>query len=138
MREPTSIADAMAGADAVVNAVSAYVEKGGVTFEFVHVQGAETVAREAVRLGVARLVLISALVPIPSRGHPTFVPGDVVNWQSRRRFQMLPSSVRVPCSVRATHCSAHSPTSPCSEHAARSVAVARVSSQSMWKTWRRQ
>ena len=33
VREPTSIAAAMAGADAVVNAVSAYVEKGGVTFE---------------------------------------------------------------------------------------------------------
>ena len=48
VREPTSIAAAMAGADAVVNAVSAYVEKGGVTFEAVHVQGAETVAREAV------------------------------------------------------------------------------------------
>ena len=35
VREPTSIAAAMAGADAVVNAVSAYVEKGGVTFESV-------------------------------------------------------------------------------------------------------
>jgi uncharacterized protein YbjT (DUF2867 family) len=61
VREQTSVAAAMAGADAVVNAVSAYVEKGGVTFESVHVQGAETVAREAVRLGIARLVLISGI-----------------------------------------------------------------------------
>jgi uncharacterized protein YbjT (DUF2867 family) len=61
VRDKTSVAAALAGADAVVNAVSAYVEKGGVTFETVHVQGAETVAREAVRLGVARLVLISGL-----------------------------------------------------------------------------
>lgn len=61
VRDKTSVAAALVGADAVVNAVSAYVEKGGVTFETVHVQGAETVAREAVRLGVARLVLISGL-----------------------------------------------------------------------------
>jgi len=61
VREQTSVAAATAGADAVVNAVSAYVEKAGVTFESVHVQGAETVAREAIRLGVARLVLISGL-----------------------------------------------------------------------------
>src|ERR1700674_5549839 len=61
VRDKTSVAAALAGADAVVNAVSAYVEKGGVTFETVHVQGAETIAREAVRLGVARLVLISGL-----------------------------------------------------------------------------
>ena len=70
VREPTSIAAAMAGADAVVNAVSAYVEKGGVTFESVHVQGAETVAREAVRLGVARLVLISGLGADPQSRSP--------------------------------------------------------------------
>ena len=70
VREPTSIAAAMAGADAVVNAVSAYVEKGGVTFESVHVQGAEAVAREAVRLGVARLVLISGLGADPQSRSP--------------------------------------------------------------------
>lgn len=46
VREQTSVAAAMAGADTVVNAVSAYVEKSGVSFEAVHVQGAETVARE--------------------------------------------------------------------------------------------
>jgi uncharacterized protein YbjT (DUF2867 family) len=61
VRKQTSIAAAMAGADAVVNAVSAYVEKGGVTFDSVHMQGAETVAREAVRLGVTQLVHISGL-----------------------------------------------------------------------------
>jgi len=70
VREPTSIAAAMAGADAVINAVSAYVEKGGVTFESVHVQGAETVAREAVRLGVARLVLISGIGADPQSRSP--------------------------------------------------------------------
>jgi uncharacterized protein YbjT (DUF2867 family) len=47
VRDRTSVAAALAGADAVVNTVSAYVEKGGVTFEAVHVQGAETGARSA-------------------------------------------------------------------------------------------
>src|ERR1700674_1548272 len=70
VRDKTSVAAALAGADAVVNAVSAYVEKGGVTFETVHVQGAETVAREAVRLGVARLVLISGLGADPQSRSP--------------------------------------------------------------------
>lgn len=70
VRDQTSVAAAMAGADAVVNAVSAYVEKGDVTFEAVHVQGAEMVAREAGRLGVARLVLISGLGANPQSPSP--------------------------------------------------------------------
>ena len=70
VREQTSVAAAMAGADAVVNAVSAYVEKGGVSFEAVHVQGAETVAREVVRLGVARLVHISGIGADPQSRSP--------------------------------------------------------------------
>jgi uncharacterized protein YbjT (DUF2867 family) len=39
VRDQASVAAAIAGADAVVNTVSAYVEKNGVTFEAVHVQG---------------------------------------------------------------------------------------------------
>ena len=35
VRDQASVAAAIAGADAVVNAVSAYIEKGGVTFEAV-------------------------------------------------------------------------------------------------------
>src|SRR5262245_49651848 len=61
VRDQASVAAAVAGVDAVVNAVSAYVEKGGVTFEAVHVQGAESVAREAAAAGVARFVLISGI-----------------------------------------------------------------------------
>ena len=61
VRDQASVAAAIAGADAVVNTVSAYVEKGGVTFEAVHVQGAETVARETVAAGVPRLVLVSGI-----------------------------------------------------------------------------
>ena len=40
VRDQASVSAAVAGANAVVNMVSAYVEKGGVTFEAVHVQGA--------------------------------------------------------------------------------------------------
>jgi uncharacterized protein YbjT (DUF2867 family) len=61
VRDQASIAAVVAGADAVVNAVSTYVEKGPVTFESIHERGAETVAREAVAAGVARLVLVSGI-----------------------------------------------------------------------------
>jgi uncharacterized protein YbjT (DUF2867 family) len=70
VRDQTSVAAAIAGADAVVNTVSAYVEKSGVTFEAVHVQGADTVAREAVAAGVARLVLVSGIGADPESGSP--------------------------------------------------------------------
>ena len=70
VRDQTSVAAAIAGADAIVNTVSAYVEKSGVTFEAVHVQGAETVAREAVAAGVARLVLVSGIGADPDSSSP--------------------------------------------------------------------
>ena len=70
VRDQASVAAAIAGADAVVNTVSAYVEKGGVTFEAVHVQGAQTVAREAVAAGVARLVLVSGIGADADSGSP--------------------------------------------------------------------
>jgi len=70
VRDQASVAAALAGADAVVNTVSTYVEKGGATFEAVHVQGAETVAREAVAAGVARLVLVSGIGADADSGSP--------------------------------------------------------------------
>ena len=70
VRDQASVAAAIKGTDAVVNTVSAYVEKGGVTFEAVHVQGAETVAREAVAAGVARLVLVSGIGADANSGSP--------------------------------------------------------------------
>ena len=70
VRDQASVAAAIAGADAVVNTVSAYVEKGGVTFETVHVQGAQTVAREAIAAGVTRLVLVSGIGADPDSSSP--------------------------------------------------------------------
>ncbi|MGH8700309.1 MAG: complex I NDUFA9 subunit family protein [Burkholderiales bacterium] len=65
VRDQASVAAAVAGADAVVNAVSAYLEKGDATFESVHERGARTVAREAAAAGVARLVLVSGIGASP-------------------------------------------------------------------------
>jgi uncharacterized protein YbjT (DUF2867 family) len=70
VRDQTSVAAAIAGADAVVNAVSAYFENGGVTFEAVHERGAATVAREAVAAGIARLVLVSGIGADPESRSP--------------------------------------------------------------------
>lgn len=65
-----SVAVAVAGADAVVDAVSAYIEKGGVTFESVHVIGAEMLARASAAAGVARFVLVSGIGADPQSGSP--------------------------------------------------------------------
>ena len=70
VRDQASVAAAVAGADAVVNAVSAYLEKGEVTFESVHERGAGTVAREAAAAGVARLVLVSGIGASPESASP--------------------------------------------------------------------
>lgn len=70
VRDPASVAAAVAGADAVVNVVSAYVEKRGVSFESVHVQGARTLAEEAAAAGVARLVLVSGIGADPQSKSP--------------------------------------------------------------------
>jgi uncharacterized protein YbjT (DUF2867 family) len=70
VRYPAAVATAVAGADAVVDAVSAYVETGGVTSEAVHERGAETLAREAAAAGVARFVLVSGIGADPESASP--------------------------------------------------------------------
>ncbi len=70
VRDRAAVAAAVAGADAVVNAVSAYVEKGVVTFEAIHEKGAEAMAREAAAAGVGRLVLISGIGADPESRSP--------------------------------------------------------------------
>src|SRR5262245_27175658 len=54
-----SVRKALAGADAVVNAVSLYVERGSDTFRSVHVDAARDVARTAREAGVQRLIHVS-------------------------------------------------------------------------------
>lgn len=61
-----SVRRAVEGAVAVVNAVSLYAEKGGATFDGVHVEGAARVARCAGEAGAEVLVHISGLGTDPA------------------------------------------------------------------------
>ena len=56
-----SVADALAGAYGVVNAVSLYVENEEETFHSVHVDAAQRVATQALRADVNRLIHISGI-----------------------------------------------------------------------------
>jgi uncharacterized protein YbjT (DUF2867 family) len=61
IHDERSVADAVAGAYGVVNAVSLYVEHGRETFHSVHVESAQRVAAQARLAGVERLVHISGI-----------------------------------------------------------------------------
>jgi len=61
IHDERSVADALAGAYGVVNAVSLYLERGQETFHSVHVESAQRVAAQARRAGVQRLVHISGI-----------------------------------------------------------------------------
>lgn len=61
VNDKASIAAAVGGAWAVVNAVSLYVERGPDTFRSVHVAAAERVAAMALRSGVERLAHLSGI-----------------------------------------------------------------------------
>ncbi|MGH6946416.1 MAG: complex I NDUFA9 subunit family protein [Kiloniellales bacterium] len=61
VRDEATVAAALAGADATVNAVALYVERGRETFRAVHVEGAGRVARLAAAAGIKRLVHVSGI-----------------------------------------------------------------------------
>lgn len=61
IRDDASVAAAIAGADAVVNAVGTYRQSGKQTYDNVHVAGAQRIAEAATANGVARLVHISGI-----------------------------------------------------------------------------
>jgi NADH dehydrogenase len=61
IQDERSVADALAGAYGVVNAVSLYVEHGQETFHSVHVESAQRVAAQAHRAGVDRLIHVSGI-----------------------------------------------------------------------------
>src|SRR3981189_2072152 len=61
VHDERSVADALAGAWGVVNAVSLYLERGQETFHSVHVEAAQRVAAQAQRAGVERLVHVSGI-----------------------------------------------------------------------------
>jgi uncharacterized protein YbjT (DUF2867 family) len=61
VNDDASVAAAVGGAWAVVNAVSLYVERGAHTFRSVHVEAAERVAATACRAGAERLAHVSGI-----------------------------------------------------------------------------
>src|SRR6266511_1170810 len=61
IQDERSVADALAGAYGVVNAVSLYVEHGRESFHSVHVEAAQRVATQARRARAERLVHVSGI-----------------------------------------------------------------------------
>jgi uncharacterized protein YbjT (DUF2867 family) len=61
IHDQQAVADALAGAYGVVNAVSLYVERGRSAFHSVHVEAARGLAARAQRSGVERLVQVSGI-----------------------------------------------------------------------------
>ena len=66
IRNDASVAEAMQGADAVVNCVGILAETGKNSFDAVQAEGAERIARSAKSAGVATIVHISAIGADPN------------------------------------------------------------------------
>jgi NADH dehydrogenase len=66
LHDGESIASALAGVYGVVNAISLYVERGQETFQSVHVEAAERLARLAQQAGVQRLIHLSGVGSDPA------------------------------------------------------------------------
>jgi uncharacterized protein YbjT (DUF2867 family) len=61
IHDELSVAEAVAGAYGIVNAVSLYLERGQATFHSVHVEAAQRVATQAERAGAKRFVHVSEI-----------------------------------------------------------------------------
>lgn len=61
IRSSDDVAAALKGADAVVNVVSLYVERRGLSFDDIHVQGAGRLAQLTRNAGIKRLIHISGI-----------------------------------------------------------------------------
>ena len=61
LRYPQSVANAVEGADAVINLVALLYEKGHQTFENLHVNGAKTIAEAAKAQGIKNIVHVSSI-----------------------------------------------------------------------------
>jgi uncharacterized protein YbjT (DUF2867 family) len=68
--DEATVPPAVAGADAVVNTVGHYVERGDASFEAIHGQGARHVAEAAAAAGVRRVVHISGIGADPASDSP--------------------------------------------------------------------
>lgn len=70
LTRPASLAPALEGAEAALNAASLYRETDGLTFEAFHVDGAARFAAEARKAGVRRLVHVSGIGADPEARDP--------------------------------------------------------------------
>ena len=66
VRDEAAVGAAIAGVEGVVNAVSAYVEKGGITYTDIHERGAGNIARACHQQDVQCLVHISGIGADPA------------------------------------------------------------------------
>lgn len=100
IRDDRAVADAVKGAVAVVNAVSLYVEKGDLTFEGIHVQGAARIARHARAAGVQKFVHVSG-IGVNGNSPSAFVRararGEEVVWDEFENATVIRPSVMFDC-----------------------------------------
>lgn len=68
--DESAVAEAVDGADWVINSVGHYVEKSGASFHRIHAVGARHIARRARQAGAERLVQISGLGADPASDSP--------------------------------------------------------------------
>src|ERR1700730_17409674 len=95
IHDERSVADGLAGAYGVVNAVSLYDEHGQETFHSVHVEAAQRVAAQAHLAGGERLIHVSgigAAAPQPLYGRPAvmFGPDDAFLTTILKPLRKLP------------------------------------------------
>ncbi len=84
IRDRASVARALEGAEAAVNAVSLYTEHRRLGFEEIHVEGARILAEEAEKASVPRLVHISG-IGVDSRHPSKYVRARTRGEQAVRR-----------------------------------------------------
>jgi uncharacterized protein YbjT (DUF2867 family) len=89
-----SVAEALAGAYGVVNAVSLYVEHGQETFHSVHVESAQRVAARALRASVDGLIHISGIGADAASQSRYIQSAAKANWRSGPPSAMHFSSAR--------------------------------------------
>jgi uncharacterized protein YbjT (DUF2867 family) len=91
VRDEQSVAAAIEGAHAVVNAVSLYVERGDETFDSVHVDAARRGAIQAQRAGIKQLVHVSGIGSDP-RSRSLYIrkrgEGELAVLGSRRQLRI--------------------------------------------------
>lgn len=97
LRYPDSVAAAVRGAVAVVNAVGILSERGKQTFEAVHAEGAKAVAEGARRAGIANVVHVSAIgadLESPSHYFASKARGEAAVREARPDAVLLRPSVQ--------------------------------------------